>query len=151
MMLRAAASCSRAETNLRWAILDVCVLAAWMRRRQHGPVLSTSCMELCCAEGRPPGGAQAERHSLREVLEDLLDALVSARLLRGPARVVDAKVPIIKCHLAMGNSQPCMLQDLAIRGCVTKGWHLYLRIAGKEGVHSAVMRNQAHENQGHVR
>ena len=46
--------------------------------------------------------AQEERRSLREVLEDLLDALVGARLLRGPARIVDAKVPIIKCCLALG-------------------------------------------------
>ena len=36
------------------------------------------------------------------MLEDLLDALVGARLLRGPARIVDAKVPIIKCCLALG-------------------------------------------------
>ena len=65
--------------------------------------------------------AQEERRSLREVLEDLLDALVGARLLRGPARIVDAKVPIIKslprtrCGLWPGRYKRCRLIGCQLR------------------------------------
>lgn len=37
-----------------------------------------------------------------DLLEDLLDALQTAAMLKGRAKIIDAKVPIIKCTLDYG-------------------------------------------------
>lgn len=43
-----------------------------------------------------------QRSCLGDLLEDLLDALTTAGMLKGKARIIDAKVPIIKCTLDYG-------------------------------------------------
>ena len=43
-----------------------------------------------------------QRNCLGDLLEDLLHALQTAALLKGRAKIIDAKVPIIKCTLDYG-------------------------------------------------
>lgn len=43
-----------------------------------------------------------QRKALGELLEDLLDALLGAGLIRGKAQLIEARVPIIKACLAVG-------------------------------------------------
>ena len=43
-----------------------------------------------------------QRKQLSEQLEDLLSVLLKRRLLRGRPRVIEARVPIIKCLLELG-------------------------------------------------
>lgn len=43
-----------------------------------------------------------QRNCLGDLLEDLLDALQTAGMLKGRAKIIDAKVPIIKCTLDYG-------------------------------------------------
>ena len=45
---------------------------------------------------------QRQRDALAGMLEELLDSLVGGGLLTGRARIIEAKVPIIKCHLNIG-------------------------------------------------
>lgn len=45
------------------------------------------------------GYSRHERGMVREVLEDLLDALIQGNCVQGRAQIIDAKVPIIKCQL----------------------------------------------------
>ncbi|KAL3151268.1 hypothetical protein ABBQ38_013107 [Trebouxia sp. C0009 RCD-2024] len=48
------------------------------------------------------GFTRNQRSCLGDLLEDLLDALTTACMLKGKARIIDAKVPIIKCTLDYG-------------------------------------------------
>ena len=43
-----------------------------------------------------------QRDFLGELLEDLLEAFKTINLLRGKAKIIDARVPIIKCTLDFG-------------------------------------------------
>jgi len=51
----------------------------------------------CCADV-----VQSQRDALAGMLQELLESLMAGRLLTGHARVIGAKVPIIKCHLKIG-------------------------------------------------
>ena len=46
-----------------------------------------------------------QRKQLGELLEDLLDGLLGAGLIRGRAQIIEARVPIIKCCLAVGERE----------------------------------------------
>ena len=43
-----------------------------------------------------------QRDFLGELLEDLLEAFKTVNLLKGKAKIIDARVPIIKCTLDFG-------------------------------------------------
>ena len=43
-----------------------------------------------------------QRDFLGELLEDLLEAFKTINLLKGKAKIIDARVPIIKCTLDFG-------------------------------------------------
>ncbi len=45
-----------------------------------------------------------QRDFLGELLEDLLEAFKTINLLKGKAKIIDARVPIIKCTLDFGQS-----------------------------------------------
>ncbi len=45
---------------------------------------------------------RTQREFLGELLEDLLEALETAAMLKGKAKIIDARVPIIKCTLDFG-------------------------------------------------
>lgn len=63
-----------------------------------------------------------QRELLMDLLEDLLQGLQTADMVKGKSRLVDAKVPIIKCNLKFGehmlhwdystyrSPKPCPLQ-----------------------------------------
>lgn len=56
-----------------------------------------------------PGRVQRQQNALAGMLEELLDSLVGGGLLAGRARIIEAKVPIIKCTLNIGawtNTRP---------------------------------------------
>ncbi|GAB4814301.1 hypothetical protein N2152v2_001347 [Parachlorella kessleri] len=57
------------------------------------------------------GFSQAQRKQLGELLEDLLDGLLGAGLIRGRAQIIEARVPIIKCCLAVG---PGLMADISL-------------------------------------
>lgn len=45
---------------------------------------------------------RTQRDFLGELLEDLLEAFKAINLLKGKAKIIDARVPIIKCTLDFG-------------------------------------------------
>ena len=45
---------------------------------------------------------RTQRELLSDLLEDLLQGLQTADMLKGKAKLIDAKVPIIKCTLKFG-------------------------------------------------
>jgi len=47
-------------------------------------------------------GRRMQRDFLGELLEDLLEAFKTINLLKGKAKIIDARVPIIKCTLDFG-------------------------------------------------
>lgn len=53
-----------------------------------------------------------QRKQLGGLLEDLLDALLAAGLIQGKAQLIEARVPIIKCCLAVGACQLGLLSLL---------------------------------------
>ena len=54
-----------------------------------------------------------QRKALGEQLEDLLDALLRTGVVRGRAQVIEARVPIIKCHMDLGGPE-----GLAVDVCI---------------------------------
>ena len=50
----------------------------------------------------PQPGCRTQRELLMDLLEDLLQGLQTADMLKGKASLIDAKVPIIKCTLKFG-------------------------------------------------
>jgi hypothetical protein len=63
-----------------------------------------------------------QRDFLGELLEDLLEAFKTINLLKGKAKIIDARVPIIKCtldfgrfHTSAGNAT--VLPGLCMLGC----------------------------------
>lgn len=57
--------------------------------------------------------ATLQRKALGEQLEDLLDALLKTGLVRGRAQIIEARVPIIKCCMALGGPE-----GLAVDICI---------------------------------
>ncbi|KAL3160428.1 hypothetical protein ABBQ32_010750 [Trebouxia sp. C0010 RCD-2024] len=62
------------------------------------------------------GFTRNQRSCLGDLLEDLLDALTTAGMLKGKARIIDAKVPIIKCTLDYGSGLAADISLGAVNG-----------------------------------
>ncbi|KAL0044929.1 hypothetical protein WJX82_002262 [Trebouxia sp. C0006] len=62
------------------------------------------------------GFTKMQRDFLGELLEDLLEAFKTINLLRGKAKIIDARVPIIKCTLDFGSGLAADISLGAVNG-----------------------------------